>query len=355
MTTGSNEAKFLIESPASEIPVHFQPSSLQMTISNKLQQGRRREGAGRRGNNSAQQVVKESVAKLTFELIFDTTDTGENVCAVTERVAKLMGEKGKAPPKVTFDWGAFRFTGIVDTYRETVEFFSSDGVPLRSTVSIGMTQDENTYDRGDDSARAGAWSGAASPGDSSGPVETPPRPSSELASAAGNPAAARDIAAQNGQESLRFSAGASLVLDASVSLSPPVAFATGELSLGAGAGLSLSAGAGVSMGASAGFSAGAGVSAGVGMGASAGFSASAGVSAGVSTSGTMSAFSELHSSAKVSVSSMPPLDPSRVLLGAEAQVTVVDDRTTVFDISGRAVGGSESRTRLQSRIRFGEE
>ena len=42
-----------------------------------------------------------------------------------------------------FLWGTFQFTGLVDSYNETLEFFSASGVPLRASVSLSLT--ENRY------------------------------------------------------------------------------------------------------------------------------------------------------------------------------------------------------------------
>ena len=46
------------------------------------------------------------------------------------------------PPGVRFLWGSFQFDGIVDSMEESLEFFSSDGRPLRASISMGLTQQE---------------------------------------------------------------------------------------------------------------------------------------------------------------------------------------------------------------------
>ena len=43
------------------------------------------------------------------------------------------------PPVVRFEWGTFLFSGLIESYRETLDFFSSEGVPLRAQVSLSMT------------------------------------------------------------------------------------------------------------------------------------------------------------------------------------------------------------------------
>jgi len=48
---------------------------------------------------------------------------------------------------VLFGWGTFIFCGQIQSMTETLDFFSEDGVPLRSTVKLTMT--EVPLDRGD--------------------------------------------------------------------------------------------------------------------------------------------------------------------------------------------------------------
>ena len=67
---------------SAEIPVHFNPASLQYTITNTLEN----KGSG----NSKKQYVTQSSGKLTFDLVFDTTHNGEDVRLYTGKVAKLM-------------------------------------------------------------------------------------------------------------------------------------------------------------------------------------------------------------------------------------------------------------------------
>src|SRR5262245_9844627 len=87
------------------IPVHFNPVSLQYTVANTLKE----EGEWKK----KKQYVTQSSAKLTMDLVFDTTHTGEDVRITTEKVAKLMepvaeGSK-KVPSVVQFDWGSYSF------------------------------------------------------------------------------------------------------------------------------------------------------------------------------------------------------------------------------------------------------
>ncbi|WP_460890820.1 CIS tube protein, partial [Ramlibacter alkalitolerans] len=114
--------------------VQFNPASLEYTITNEFDD--------RNGNNGARQFVKKSSAKLTMTLVFDTTETGASVRDVTANIAGLLepakdGSK-KFAPKVEFGWGSYSFKGVVEQFKETLDFFSATGVPLRSSINLTL-------------------------------------------------------------------------------------------------------------------------------------------------------------------------------------------------------------------------
>ena len=131
--------------------VQFNPQSLKYNVTNTLKTGQKK--------NISQHVTR-TTAKLSMELIFDSTHSGIDVRVQTSEVARLMepnvstkkikakpGQKAKtntkrAPPVVTFSWGNYSFEGIFDSFNETIDFFAPNGTPLRSTVSISMTSHE---------------------------------------------------------------------------------------------------------------------------------------------------------------------------------------------------------------------
>jgi hypothetical protein len=334
--------------PAVNFPVHFNPASLQYTVSNKEQ------GQG----SKKKQHVSETSAQLSMDLVFDTTDTGRDVRLDTGEIVKLLSPDAKAkkaPRMVEFSWGSYSFTGVIEQYKETLDFFSADGVPLRASVSVTLSSKEVTFA---DPDRAGA----SVDGDLTPDTVDVPEPSgggpqnspASIANALGAPRAARAIAAANGAASLRFGVEGGLTVSAGagVSASAGVGLGLGAgigASAGASASLSAGAGAGVSAGAaasisgsvtlmpaaafSAGASAGAGlgiragggigISAGGGIGVSAG--AGAGLGFGVSAGGAVAggAFGGLRAGAAVSVavpSPRPLLETaSRVSVGAGVQ------------------------------------
>jgi hypothetical protein len=377
--TGLRRATFTDVTRGSEaITVHFNPVSLQIQLANTMEE----KGKGAK----KKQYVTGSTAKLTMDLVFDSTDTGSDVRETTGRVAALMepegtGPKEKTPSVVLFEWGTFAFQGVIEQYKETLDFFSEDGVPLRASVNVTIARQDLVFAEGGDE------------GAPSDDVEVPAVEGDDVtgvASRAGNPGASRAIAAANGLDSIRFPSGA-FTLDASIQLKGAVAFSAGAsagIGIGASAGIGIGASAGIGFGASAGAgfgasagagfgasagagfgasagagfgasaSAGFGASAGAGFGASAGagFGASAGAGAGIGGSlsiqgpafgakasagrtAAQGAFAGLRVGAKVTG---PALDPTRLLPRAAAAKVATEGRTS-FRVGGRAnAAGSAS-------------
>jgi hypothetical protein len=139
-----------------KIPVHFNPETLKLayTINNKA------DTASKNSSEQAAQQVSNSTAKLAVDLVFDTTDLFEahqDEADVRKKVTNKIVELFVAPPTADagsnsqpipanpclFLWGTFQFVGVVDSYNETLEFFSASGVPLRAAVSLSLS--ENRY------------------------------------------------------------------------------------------------------------------------------------------------------------------------------------------------------------------
>jgi hypothetical protein len=183
---------------------------------------------------------------------------------------------------------------------QTLDYWSSDGVPLRAAVQIGMKGAADSF-FGGRLKKAGYFDKAGAAitlQDDVFPVEAPPATTGATGAAAkaGDPGAGRMLAALNGLENMRAPAGAALGASASVNLSAAAGF---ELSGGISAGASVGFGVGASAGASAsaglsasvgvGMSAGAGIGMGGGVGIGGGIGASAGAGIGMSGGIGMSA------------------------------------------------------------------
>jgi hypothetical protein len=259
--------------------VHFNPASLVYSVENSTRQ----QGS----DPKRRQYAGQFTGKLTMDLQFDTTDTGEDVRGITDQVAMFMQSSAQATqnasqsktnapaqPVLAFQWGTYIFKGIMESFKETIDFFSADGVPLRALVSIGLARQDNVFD--EDSALTGTDTGAGSV------VQTSSSDSAtSAATKGGDPSASRALASANGLENPRFTGGASLQVGGGIQLNAAAGFAA-SASIGGGIGVSGGLGLSVSAGVSAGASAGIGVS--LGGSASAGASAGIGVSVGLSVS-----------------------------------------------------------------------
>jgi len=228
---GVLKAGFSIRGREESFAVHFNPDSLQYTISNKM----KNTGSG----NSAKQYVDESTGKLSMELIFDTTDTGEDVRLHSGRVARLMepGENDNVPPVVEFEWGVYSFAGVMEKYKETIDFFSSQGVPLRASINLTLASQDDVFEGGSTDDRATTRGSLAARGGedrvmTSSPPDSDGRGVSKVAAQAGNAAAGRDIAAQNNLENMRFPGQAPLELKGSGSAAGVSSLAESSLDRG---------------------------------------------------------------------------------------------------------------------------
>jgi len=164
--TGNNNSPDMDEA----VDVQFNPTSLKVSLSNTLKENQRN------GNTRSSQYVDKSSSSLTVELIFDTTyieaaptesgaessepasppaddalTQGSDVRNQTKKIAERFikpipsGNKKKAPKRCLFQWGSFEFVGLVESYEETLDFFSKEGRPLRATVSLKLKEDRYQF------------------------------------------------------------------------------------------------------------------------------------------------------------------------------------------------------------------
>ena len=264
------------------VTVQFNPQSLKLNFQNQIT-------GGDKPGGSETQFVGSSTSTLAVELLFDTTADGTDVRAQSKQVAafllaKPQGKK-RIPPRLRFEWGSFLFEGIMVSMGETLDYFSIDGVPLRATLALNMTQPSVLIIPGAASQQS-ATGGANRTAPGTQP-QSPVRDGESVPQAAARTGQSADwkaiAAANNIDDPLRLSAGATLSLDVSAggSLGGSVG---GSVGFSAGAGIGASVSAGIGADAQAGFGAGIGGGAGFSAGASVGLSASAGISAGFGAS-----------------------------------------------------------------------
>jgi hypothetical protein len=133
------------------VKVQFNPETLKVTFANQIQTPTT---SGDQAQGSAgRQYVGAGTTKLALLLWFDVSAATDDehrvddVRRLTQAVLYFMtprqveGDPTKfVPPGVRFHWGTFKFDGIVDSMEETLEFFSSDGRPLRASISVNLSQ-----------------------------------------------------------------------------------------------------------------------------------------------------------------------------------------------------------------------
>lgn len=122
------------------IEVQFNPTSLQVNLTNNLR-------AAENGADTQTQYIESSSSKLAIQLLFDSTSDSTDVRLKTIRIAEQFmqprGEDNQAPKSCRFQWGSFSFDGMLQGYDETLDYFSPEGIPLRSSLSLNFV--ENRY------------------------------------------------------------------------------------------------------------------------------------------------------------------------------------------------------------------
>ena len=216
------------KSGGKSVEVQFNPETLKVSFANQIVQP---QGGDQSSGSSGRQFVGAGTTKLALQLWFDVTAMEQNpvddVRRLTQEVIYFMTPQPSdadrnrlAPPGVRFQWGAFLFDGMVEGIEQSLEYFSTDGKPLRANISLSLSQQkilQTTFQ-----------------GDGRVPQQPGRRPLSgaragdslqSMAARAGKPDW-QAIAAGNGiEDPLRLSAGALVDLDA-------VAQVGGGISLG---------------------------------------------------------------------------------------------------------------------------
>lgn len=184
------------------VTVQFNPETLKVSFANQIvQSDGAGGGTGDQSGPAARQFVGAGTTKLSLQLWFDvgaqTPDASTRVIDVRELTKKVAyfitpRKEGKhfIPPAVRFHWGSFHFDGIMDSLDESLEFFSAEGVPLRASVSVSMSQQKITKFEG----KAGEL--ARTPPGVSGPAGSVPGTAPLVRAPAGQ--SLQSIAASNG-------------------------------------------------------------------------------------------------------------------------------------------------------------
>lgn len=141
-----------------KVEVQFNPESLKLSFANQIQNNNSSNTAGTAAGKSGatdqsagtqgRQFIGAGTTKLAVQLWFDAGQAGiDDVRKLSQQVIYFI--KGKPaqsdkskflPPGVQFQWGTFLFKGLIDSIEETIDYFSPEGKPLRSTISMSMSQ-----------------------------------------------------------------------------------------------------------------------------------------------------------------------------------------------------------------------
>ena len=112
-------------------------------------------GQGDVPGSSPHQSTGTGSTRLSVQVWFDVTsvmpqgdESVSDVRELTEKVAYFIRPKGppdsngtpQSPPRVQFAWGTIIFSGVMDSLDESLELFSTDGVPLRASMNIGISE-----------------------------------------------------------------------------------------------------------------------------------------------------------------------------------------------------------------------
>src|SRR5262249_24212512 len=165
--------------PENNVKLQFNPESLKVSFANQIQTPT---GTGDRSGTPARQFVGAGTTKLTLTAFFDANaplaegeSPVDDVGRLTQKIAYLITpqEDGKTfiPPAVRFIWGSFQFDGLMDSLEETLDFFSSEGKPLRASMNVSMSQQKIT--KFTFASTAGTGASPASPAGAGGVPSTP--------------------------------------------------------------------------------------------------------------------------------------------------------------------------------------
>jgi hypothetical protein len=132
--------------------VQFNPETLKVSFANQIAT---QSGTGDQKGTPSRQFVGAGTTKLSLQLWFDVSapmppeqQAEQDVRKLTAKVAYFITPKPEGdkflPPGVRFIWGSFQFDGIMESMEESLEFFSSDGRPLRASVTINLSQQKIT-------------------------------------------------------------------------------------------------------------------------------------------------------------------------------------------------------------------
>lgn len=136
----------LTASPAVTVTCQFNPTDLTFTKTNAWDN---RPAQGQNSGKSSFGGGKPS--SFSLDLLFDTTDTGEDVrTKYTDKVLAMMAvptapsnpnQPLAEPPRVRFQWGVIRaFDTIITSVTLNFLYFKPDGTPVRAKAKVDLQE-----------------------------------------------------------------------------------------------------------------------------------------------------------------------------------------------------------------------
>lgn len=89
------------------------------------------------------QFVRGGAAKLSVDVLLDTSDTLEDVRArFTDKLQGLLSVRASvhAPPIVQFVWDQSVFRGVLASAKTTFTMFTKEGVPIRASMALEILE-----------------------------------------------------------------------------------------------------------------------------------------------------------------------------------------------------------------------
>ncbi len=142
---GSEKAYFINDDGGATFYVQFNPKEMKLDESAAWKESKEFQV-----DKPLVEFDRGKASSLTMELIFDTTDSGDDVrdkwtsklagfVAVTVSDTKNVHEATR-PPRCTFNWGSFSFPAVIEKVSTSFIMFASNGNPLRAKVSITLKE-----------------------------------------------------------------------------------------------------------------------------------------------------------------------------------------------------------------------
>jgi nucleoid-associated protein YgaU len=148
-----------VNKPSKAVTCHFNPDQLSLT---KTMEWREETATG--GDASQLTFAGGKAEDLTIPLLFDTTDTGQDVrqsyktlldlAMVDQSKKDRKTDKGE-PSLCKFQWGKFlSFTAVITKITQKFTMFKADGTPVRAEVSVTFKQVEQKPGRQNPTTRS---------------------------------------------------------------------------------------------------------------------------------------------------------------------------------------------------------